>query len=224
MISLGILSWGAHKTLVNTLESYAKFGLLDLIIDKYIFFQDISKEDIRIAEKYGLDWGGASENIGISGGYKELLNSAKEDLFLFLENDWELLRNPIKQLSEAKEMLDFNLADVVRLRDRNNPGHPLWTRQFEGNEMSRPEHLLDSIHWTNPDRFEDVGRWGDWYSTKAKFANYTNNPTIARTNWLKEQVLPRLSGDIEKDIQKWWQEQDFIVVQGEGLFTHYRID
>jgi len=31
------------------------------------------------------------------------------------------------------------------------------------------------------------------------------------------------NNDVEKNIQSWWQTQEFKVMQGEGLFTHNRV-
>ena len=42
-MTLAMLSWGARKTLRNTLESYKKYGLLDLDAEKLIFFQERKK-------------------------------------------------------------------------------------------------------------------------------------------------------------------------------------
>jgi hypothetical protein len=220
-MTIAILSWGSHKTLINTLESYKKFNLNDT--EKLIFFQEISKRDIEIAEEYGYLWQGDLENVGIAEAYKALVEHATGELFLFLENDWELLEPPEQQLAEASRLLLDNTIDIARFRHRQHPGNPLWTRQFEGNEMSRPEHLLDSIHWTNPDKFESVQKGGQWYITTAEYANWTNNPHMARTDFLRKEIVPRLSGDIEKSLQEWWQQQSFVVTQGDGLFTHNRI-
>src|SRR3990167_4250325 len=157
MLTIAILSWGAHKTLLNSLESYKIF--LPLTAQKLIFFQEFSREDHEIAESYGFDYIASSTNIGISGGYKSLIEHAEYDKFLFLENDWENtnLENTVQIIHRSLFLLETNNTDVVRLRSRNNPGHPLWTRQFEGREYDRPEHLLDCVHWeSDPTRFPEI--------------------------------------------------------------------
>jgi len=224
-LTIAVLSWGSHKTLINTLNSYEEYGLYNLADERIIWFQEFTKPDLEIARRYGYHAYGSPTNIGISGGYKGLVQLATSDLFLFLENDWLLTEDPTQQIKDAKALIGSGYADVARLRSRNNPGHPLWTKQFEGNELSRPEHLLDSIHWTNPSRFYQIKPvLGTWFETIAPFANWTNNPTMFRREWLIENILPRLDGDIERSIQSWWEEQSFKVVQGEGLFTHWRLD
>ncbi len=239
MLTIAVLSWGAEKTLANTLESYV---MNDLRAEqKIILLQEGTREQEYIAHAYGFKPIVLPFNVGIAQGYRRLLDEATQDLFLFLENDWELITHPSPQLPTGAYLLQSYDADLVRLRSRNKPGGPLWTRQFEGNEYARRSHLLDSIHWTDPSKFPEVSRrnirgiklvdglaetadtW--WYLTKAKYANWTNNPHMARTEFLRREVYPRLgSRDLEVDIQDWWVQQDFTVAQSDGLFTHNRLD
>lgn len=232
-MTLAMLSWGAHQTLIQTLESYKVRGLEDS--QKVIFFQEICQEDRDIAQRYGYEAIGDSKNIGIGPAYAELIRYAEGDLFLFLENDWLLIENPLYQIIAAEVLLNTLTVDVVKFRHRKTPGHPLWSRQYEGNEMSAPQYLLDSVHWTEPGyyypdkvRLLSVAFGGiaevSFSVTTAPYANWTNNPTMFRTQWLKDNMLDRLEGDIEKHVQPWWQNQEFTVAHGPGLFTHSRID
>ena len=230
-LTIGVLSWGAHNTLINTLESYKFRGLDKLADQRIIWFQEMSPVDIEIAKAYDYEYAGSPDNIGIAGGYRELVERATGSLFLFLENDWELIENPHIQIAVGAACLSTCATDVVRYRHRLNPGHPLWTSQFRGNEMSRPEHLLDSVHWEeHPEKFvTDYGYHPieslpmGWYITDSRFANWTNNPTMFRTSWIKN-LSNRFGGaDVERDLQTWWQEQPFNIMQGDGLFTHNRI-
>jgi len=223
-MSIGVLSWGQHKTLRNTLQSYETFGLNKLDAERIIFFQEITDQDIQIADEFGYKAIGAETNIGIAQGYKRLVEESTSDLFLFLENDWLLLEDPSDQMFEASELLRNEIVDVVRFRSRKYPGNPLWTRQYEGKELEHPEFLLDSIHWTDPSKFRYISHLNGWYFTNSMFANWTNNPTMFRTKWLRKNILPHIGNrDIEVDVQDWWKTQVFGVAQGEGLFTHWRI-
>jgi hypothetical protein len=225
-LTIGILSWGQHKTLLNTLQSYSDWGLLyKPDVEYLIFFQEINERDEEIANLYGFDYFGMANNIGIAGGYRKLVEATTSEHFLFLENDWELLRYPWGQLLSAQTALATREFDVVRFRHRTQPGNPLWTRQFAGNEMSRPEHLLDCIHWVDePTQFSQIYYLEPFWYTTSRYANWTNNPTMFRTKFLEKYILPRMgSRDVELDIQQWWQEQNFWVAQGEGLFTHNRL-
>ena len=228
-MTLAILSWGAHQTLINTLESYRKYGLDILDNDKVIFFQEYSKRDREIAQEYGYDSFGSSDNIGIAEAYKLLVNYASGDLLLFLENDWELIEEPGEQISKASMMLRNCTLDVAKFRHRKNPGAPLWSSRFNGQELSSLDaqhYLLDSVYWReNPEIFSPlIEKVDDWYFATSQNANWTNNPTMFRVSFLKEIILPIISGDIEVSIQDWWQKTSFNVGHGDGLFTHNRID
>lgn len=231
-LTLGILSWGAHKTLVNTLKSYRDSGLDIFPKQKIIFFQEMSATDAEIARSFGYEYIGAPDNIGIAEGYKRLVEESTSDLFLFLENDWLLVETDsytwMPRLVAGMTLLDIDVVDVVRYRHRHQHGFPLWSMQYNGTELSHPQYLLDSVHWRkDPDKDfpQYIDKLGaDLYSTYASFANWTNNPTMFRTEWLRENIMPRISGDIEKNLQDWWSTKSAIVAQGEGLFTHYRID
>ena len=64
------------------------------------------------------------------------------------------------------------------------------------------------------------------YYAKSKYANQTNNPCIYNKEFYIKTISP-FSGEgneLEGKIDGWWQEQDFTVAHGEGLFTHYRLD
>lgn len=229
-VTLGVLSWGAHNTLINTLESYYQSKLLTVVDEKLIYFQEISPEDIRIAKFYKFDYEGNSRNIGISGGYLNLLRRAQGEQFLFLENDWECIEEPnivAQQFGIARGLIGEGFVHLARLRHRRSPGNPLWTLQFAGREYDRPTHLLDCLHWEeHPERFPEITQWMDgMYITTSKNANWTNNPHMAKTEFLRNKVAPMINpqNDIERDIQTWWEQQDFKVMQGSGLFTHNRI-
>ena len=228
-MTIAVLSWGAQQTLIQSLTSYRDLGLDVLDDERLIYFQQISEDDIKIAQTFGYKWIGSIDNVGIAEGYKTLVEEATGEYFLFLENDWLLIEDPLIVLKEAEYFLETTIIDVVKLRHRATPGGPLWSRQYEGNELEHPEFLLDSIHWTEPDKFEQVRKvkhtsGSSWYLTSSKYANWSNNPHFVRTKWAKDIIVPRISGDIERNLQSWWQEQNFQVLQGEGLFQHNRID
>jgi hypothetical protein len=229
-LTIGILSWESHRTLQQTLESYKKFELDIICSKKIIYFQNISNKDIRIAKNFGYEYFGTKENVGIAVGFKNLINSIKDDYVLFLENDWRLLEDPKLILTDAIALVNLGDADVVKLRSRCNPGIPLWSKYIKGKEREHQSYLLECIHWNeNPDiAFSEIKKIvlkKQWYVATSKNANWSNNPFIAKIDWLKNVILPKSGiGDIERDIQFWWEKQDFKVAQGDGLFTHDRID
>ena len=227
-ITIAVLSWGQHKTLINTLESYCQWGLDRLGDERVIYFQEISEKDREIASRYGYDCIGSDTNVGIAAAYKALVEQSTSESFLFLENDWMLISDPLRIVIEADWMLEKEV-DVVRLRHRQIPGEPLWSRQFAGREYTRSTHLLDAVHWRTDEELNQFPEivtdsfWLHWFFTTAKNANWTNNPTMFKRQWLIDNIIPKISGDIEVNLQEWWEQQKFVVAQGNGLFTHHRI-
>lgn len=227
--TLGVLSWGSPKTLRNTLQSYDESRITFFAGEKLIYFQEISAEDIKIAKEFGYEYEGNSRNVGIAEGYGNLLRRAKEDQFMFCENDWQAIETPndtITTIALATTLISEDVLDLFRLRSRENPGEPLHTRQFQGREYVKSTHLFDALHWEDqPEKFPEIQEFiNGVYFTSSKYANWTNNPTLARTKFLQEYILPRLKGDIEKNLQAWWEQQSFRIGAGRGLFTHNRLD
>lgn len=119
-VGLAMLSWRAHDTLINALESYRARDLFSLFDDCLIFFQDISEEDRRIADAYGLRAEGGA-NIGIAEGMRQAVERAKTDYVVYLENDCPLVESreeAQQQLACALELLESKTIDVMRLRHR----------------------------------------------------------------------------------------------------------
>jgi hypothetical protein len=234
-LSVGILTWDAHSTLQNTMESYKRSGLLDMVNDVCIFAQEGKEADYKIASDYGTDIIMSPTNVGIGSGLTTLAYAAETDNILLLENDWvipsDYFLKVYEELKKGLGMLESNKADVVKYRSRYLPGDPLYTLQFANREMDSPKHLFECIHWRQnpeqdfPEYISKDEKTGLYYA-KAKYANQTNNPCIYKKDFYIKNIAP-FSGqgnDLEGKIDGWWQEQDFTVAHGEGLFTHHRID
>lgn len=234
-LSVGILTWNAHRTLENTLESYRRSGLLDMANDVCIFAQQASDSDYRLAYAYGTDIILCETNVGIGKGLSTLAHAAETNNILLLENDWIILDEffPIvrTELEKGLTMIDSGRADAVKFRSRRKYGDPLYTLQFANREMDSPKHLIECVHWReNPDQdfpeYITKDEETELYCAKAKYANQTNNPCMYKKEFYVKNISP-FSGEgteLEGKIQEWWQQQDFTVAHGEGLFTHYRID
>ena len=78
-ISIGYLSWKRHSILNQTLLSHKNNGLFDLIKqeNRYIFFQELSEEDKRIADNYKCNYFGDKENIGILNAFIKLVEKCE---------------------------------------------------------------------------------------------------------------------------------------------------
>lgn len=234
-ISIGILSWKSSKNLINTLDSYRRYGLLNISDDIKIFFQEISPEDEKLANQYQIPHIGNANNIGIGQAIIELLKQTKYKHFLFLEHDWELIE-PIslvrERLSEGLMLLNQGY-DIVRYRSRRFPGYPLYSKVHKGQELTYYDewhkvtspHLLDSLHWLDPaENFPDkIQKQGAFFVTTARWANWTNNPFLINKDFYLKHITP-FAGDtiqLEEKIAPWWVQQSFRIAQGEGLFMHH---
>lgn len=233
-ISVGVISWKSPKTIVNTLQSYKKNGLLDIVAETRILFQEVNDYDRKVGEYFKLQTLCFPNNIGIGGAFSFLADTTGSPYILLLENDWVLVEEAdtiFSELQAGVHLLKSGKADMIKYRHRKLPGDPLWTLQYKSDEMRSPKHLFDCVHWYDepdkvyPDIIKKEGETG-FYVCQSKWANHTNNPALFKTEFYLEKISP-FSGsgvDLEGKIDGWWQEQDFKVAHKNGLFTHYRLD
>jgi hypothetical protein len=207
-ISIGILSWKSNQTLRNTLNSYKINGLLDLVNDVTILFQEVSEEDKKIANDYNIPFIGMEENIGISSALIKLVELSRSENILLLEHDWELIEDKettFKRLASGIDLLNSGYSSV-RYRHRKNPGYPLYTQQvYQGKELNNYQeiielespHLMDCIHWIeNPElQFPDkISKHGEYFISTSRWSNFTNNPCMYKKNFYLETVYPFKNG------------------------------
>ena len=232
--SIGILTWKSYDTLRNTLESYRKNGLLQLTDDIMLFAQEGGVRDAEIAEEYGINHVILkNNNIGIGPAFNQMFEAAKYDKVMILENDWVLIEDKAtteKVIGETIKGLD-GIIDFARLRHVQHPGDPLYTRQFAGNEMRSPEHLLDAIHWLRNDlkyKFPDkIGEVDGFLFTDSEFGNHTNNPFMCTKEFYSAHIKPYTGEGLELEgrIREFWQKAHHVVAHSKtGLFTHSRVD
>ena len=128
-ISVGVLTWNSPETLFKTLKSYKENGLLEVVDEAIILCQEITDQDIEVANHFSLPYIGLKENVGIGMGLLNLAKSTKSQYFLPLENDWKLVEN--KEITYSRLYSGINLISkgysMVRYRHRQNPGYPLFT-------------------------------------------------------------------------------------------------
>ena len=239
-ISVGILAWHSKQSLRNSLESYKRNGLFNAVDDVVILFQDVREEDKKIAKEFGLPYIGLDRNVGIGRGFVMLCEQADHPHVLLLEDDWELTEGFVEtrfRLLEGLRMLQGD-TDVVRFRNRSNPGFPLFVvDQYLGHETTHYDHKIDlvaphlfeTIHWTpHPDIqypgliFSEKGH----YVTTSRWSAWTNNPCLHRRDFYIELVswFADKGMLLEPEISHWWSRQQFKIAWGEGLFTHNDLD
>ena len=234
-ISIGILSWNSPQTLTDTLTTYFDREFLHNVTDVCILFNEVSGEDIKVANHFNIPYLPYKENIGIGKAFKELTKQAKTDNVLILENDWQLIEDLPTTLNRLQSGLDLLNGgyDVIKYRHRTNPGYPLFTSQYKGKELDyyddwsdfKSPHLLDAIHWTDkPEKkFEGkIGKSGEYFTTTSRWGNWTNNPCLYKKDFYLNTIEPYMGEgiDLERKIAYWWPRQSFKIAQGEGLFTH----
>lgn len=254
-ITLAILCWKAFQTVRNTLNSYKANGLLDMV-KPVIYFQERTPECDAIAAEYGItDIMGTQENTGILQALIDLINHSTTSYFIFAECDFELVHPKDKTsliLDECIKLLTEKNVDLVKLRDRKNPGVPLGSRQFvpgtdaeiqtaviDPNFQWKLEalHFLDKPENTWKDVFEIVSFSQDpWYICDDKHNVWSNNTFITKISWLKEKVLPILAArplnKNGKNDDKFSRMEGILGTQlrgnryaaGHGLFKHNRLD
>jgi hypothetical protein len=233
-ISIGILAWKSSQTLIDTLLTYYKNGLLDIVNDITILFQEVSDEDYQISKHFGINLIGLTTNIGIGKGFLKLTNNAETENILVLEHDWKLIENKeitFDRLKSGIELLN-NGYNCIRYRHRTDPGFPHFSFKHIGNELNYYDdelectspHLLDSIHWLNPsESFPDkIQNEGEYFITTSRWGNWTNNPCLYKKQFYLDTVS-NFAGDgiaLEGNISRWWAKQNYKVAHGEGLFKH----
>lgn len=241
-ITLGILSWRSYKTLNNTLESFKKNGLIDMI-NIIIYFQEISPLDIHFAEKYNIKYYGSELNCGIIGGFYELLKICNTEYFIFCENDFELVHEKLDTeniLNDCLSLLNNYNVDKIHLRDRIKYGKPLYSKpvgdaniiKYNSNYPYKIESLL---FLTNPEiQFPDIFTIVDlnykWYICDSIHQKWSNNIFISKTSWLKNNLLKLLEDNIDNK-EFFLMENllikninNYVVSGGIGLFMHKRLD
>jgi hypothetical protein len=233
-LSVGILSWKSDDVLDNTLKTYINNGLLDMVNDVTILFQEFSKKDYDIAVKYGLNLIGLNKNIGIGNGFKKLVINTNTNNILLLEHDWNLIENQLityKRIEEGLNLLN-NGFQCIRYRHQKKFGEPLFSKKYIGKELTEYDkiadnygtHLLDSIYWCNPSIIfpEQIKFENGWFTTTSRWANFTNNPCLYKKEFYLSIIEPfmGIGIDLEYNISNWWSRQNFKVAQGNGLFKH----
>ena len=117
-LAIGMLSWGARKTLRATLEALRREDIFSLFDEKVIFFQEIAPADREIAAEYGLEAEGDPRNLGIMGGMESIARCCRSKYVLHVENDMRFVadRDATQALlRRAVEHLEERRVDCYRL-------------------------------------------------------------------------------------------------------------
>jgi len=242
MLSIGILTYNAPKTLEYTLNTYKKSGLVYLTDDLFVVIQESDKqpEEKNICDSFGLRCILLPDNGNMASGFKAIYENAKYEHLLFLENDFVINSNESDTKKFFENCLYFltNMKyDYIRGRNRFDAGEPNYA--YDNLKHICPSvfinhfHLSESIYWLdNPEliypskieRISPLKGEEKWYKSTSKHCAYTNNPYLCSKGFFKENILPflRFGSNIEDDLTKIWSERNHNCIFGPGLFTHYR--
>lgn len=123
-LSVGVLSYRAHRTIERALELHLKSGLPELADEFFIYFNALCPEDEAIAGKAGVKFFGSAENAGIYGGFRAIAERAAHPYVLILENDII----PVEG-ADVRGCLEACLSDMIEhgikvfsVRSRAYPG------------------------------------------------------------------------------------------------------
>ncbi len=125
-IGLAILAYRAPKTTEASIRNHLEHGLYDLFDQVTVCFQAVSDEDFAMAKACGIPAVGRAENLGIQGGFRYAWDTLKTDYILILENDIPVCvskESMRAQLEQSLQYLEEGKVDLVRLRNRFNPGY-----------------------------------------------------------------------------------------------------
>ena len=212
-IGVVVLSHGRLNRLEKSLKSYEKNGLTDMVGDNFIFFNEISSDDISWIENdyKKFEWGGHPSNCGIGWGMVKSIRECNTKYVLFLENDFELVTNKddiYRQLELGLRNLDKGNIDIIKYRQikdylitSNEAKH--WVGQIDltGNHKSvvGRENCPKKNWWVgfaveedfgydNLDICEKIDEEGKTvlWRMDCKYANWSNNPFLCSKEWFLE--------------------------------------
>jgi hypothetical protein len=191
---------------------------------------------------------GDPTNVGIARGIVYLTGNASNPYFMLLERDFWLIEPNTcveEQLSAGLELLKTKKVHVVRYRSQKHAGRPNWAENFFlGHEddafVGRQPNLACNIHyWIYnaskiwPDRFWVCGENPEMICSDSFYCNWTNNPQMWEIEWWNREYVDQFdhfkTNDPWWDLESYmnweangdsWNNRNWIVAQGEGLFKH----
>jgi len=251
------VTWGllTHepRSFRDSMNTYEKYGLFDVMDEFLIYINKRRPEVDAVADEFKKKYPdkikvmGDAENHGIARGMIYLTGNASNPYFLFLERDFQLIEPAtcvVEQVMQGIDLLEKDVAHVVRYRHRQHPGRPNWAaRMYKGHEddvfkSGQPNLFCNHFYWYN----EPEKRWPDkmWicsddepkmWCSDSYYCNWTNNPQLWAIKWWNKEYVEKFdsfkSSDPYYDLEMYmnwepnsWNDRKWIVAQGDGLFKH----
>jgi hypothetical protein len=212
-IGVAILSRGRRDKLEKSLKSYEECGLTNLVGDNFVFFNEISNDDISLIEndykKY--EWGGHPVNCGIGWGMTKTIAECDAKYVLFLENDFFLSADKgtiYRELNLGLRNLEKGNIDIIKYRQvsdyintsneamnwvgkSNLTGHQNGSVGREGCAEKNwwiGFAVEEKFGYDNPDICEKLDEEDETvlWRMSCKYANWSNNPFLCSKNWFLE--------------------------------------
>ena len=124
-VTLGMISWKAHRTVAHTFASYERAGILDLCGARRFHFIEISDADRAVGGHYGFTVSGSGENAGIFGAVDTLAAATTTPYLLQVENDCPVIADRAHFIAMMTTVLDdmrTGHVPVFLMRSRREPG------------------------------------------------------------------------------------------------------
>ena len=238
-----LLVFQGVKTLEQTLRTNGP--LFDIVEETHAFFQQVDTRARRawadeIVHKHAyLKAIFEPLNVGQRQAFQMLAEVCSQPYIIVLEEDFKAAShaNFEEQLVLGMQLLDEGV-NAFRLRSRKFPGEPNyiheeWLRNGGLNGGWIPKtHLIEHVTWedapeTHLSELRVCREYPKTWCTSSRNAQYTNNPTLYATSflrWLVAQVPSDSNVSLEPYLTKFWSTQDFFVAYSDGVFTHERLD
>ena len=203
-IGVVVLSHGRRDKLEKSLKSYEENGLIDMVGDNFIFFNEVANDDISLIENdyKSFEWGGHPQNLGIGWGMTKAIDEIQTEYVLFLENDFELQsdeKDIYLQLEMGYRNIKEGKIDIVKYRnldDYINTSNEarLWHIRKGRQGVEETGHMYigfaveENYGYDNLDICNKVDESSDkvLWSMSCKNAGWSNNPFLCRKEWFLE--------------------------------------
>ena len=196
-IGIVVLSHGRLNKLEKSLISYKENGLLELVGDNFIFFNEVSSDDISLIERdfKEFEWGGHPLNLGIGWGMTKAIEDVNTEYVLFLENDFELAsakEDIYKQMELGLRNLRKNKVDIIKyrkvkdyLKTSNEAKRWVGRKGCEERNWWIGFAEEENFGYDNSDICEEIDRVDDivLWKMSCRYANWSNNPFLCKADW-----------------------------------------
>ena len=250
-ITVGALARGSEiLSLSLSLKTWEERGFIQFVDEFIIYINERNDEMDKLLlpytkPPYNIKVIGNEINYGIIRAINYLVTNSTNDYFLFLEKDFRLVESlqcALDQLSAGIDLLDHNVAHVVKYRSRYNAGRPNWAEALYRDKeetvfSNQPNLLCNFYHWIDhpeklwPDLFHICNDEPLFYCVVGRFCNWTNNPFLIHKMWWIKEYIEKYdqiaNSAFNFDLETWmnwdanaWDNRNWVIAEGDGLFKH----